>query len=320
GWHIECSAMSSQHLGATFDIHLGGRDLIFPHHENEIAQSQGAHGEQSYARYWVHNGFVNFAGEKMSKSLGNFFTIREVTALYHPEVVRYFLLGVHYRSAINFDVEVSCPECDAPLTPAQQEAARCGACGHQSSKELLRARVRFPGLEEADDRVAYVYTTLARAREFLGGGAGEGQPQADVPKAILEMLGGVDRAMHDDLNTAAALAALSAPLSELNRLLDLPGKKRKKHRASVARMLADLETVARILGVFGREPSAYLSARRGLKVARIGLDTAKVEALMQARQAARADKDWARADAAREELLALGVEVQDGPSGSTWSV
>ena len=120
--------------------------------------------------------------------------------------------------------------------------------------------------------------------------------------------------------TARALAALSAPLSELNRLLDLPGKKRKKHRASVARMLGDLETVARILGVFGREPSAYLSARRGLKVARIGLDTAKVEALMQARQAARADKDWARADAAREELLALGVEVQDGPSGSTWSV
>ncbi len=320
GWHIECSAMSSQHLGKTFDIHLGGRDLIFPHHENEIAQSQGAHGEHTYARYWMHNGFVNFAGEKMSKSLGNFFTIREVTALYHPEVIRYFLLGVHYRSAINFDIEVTCPACEAPLSAKEQKNKRCASCGHESTTELLRARVRFLGLEEADDRVAYVYTTLARAREFLDSGAGENKPQADVPAVILGMLRGVERAMHDDLNTAAALAELSAPLSELNRLLDLPGKKRKKHRETIGRFVEDLTPVAQILGVFGRAPTRYLAARRDLKVARMGLDTAKVETLMAARQEARAAKDWARADAVREELLALGVEVQDGPSGSFWTV
>ena len=110
GWHIECSAMSSTHLGDTFDIHGGGRDLIFPHHENEIAQSQGAHGDDTFARYWVHNGFIDFAGEKMSKSLGNFFTTREILdALRPPRSVRYFLLTVHYRSGLNFEVEVHLP-------------------------------------------------------------------------------------------------------------------------------------------------------------------------------------------------------------------
>ena len=114
-WHIECSAMCKKHLGETFDLHAGGQDLVFPHHENEIAQSQAAHGEDSFAKHWMHNGFINFAGEKMSKSLGNFFAIREVTQLYHPEVLRFFILGVHYRSGVNFEVEVSCSSCGAEM-------------------------------------------------------------------------------------------------------------------------------------------------------------------------------------------------------------
>src|SRR5690606_32471055 len=130
GWHIECSAMARLHLGETFDLHGGGRDLIFPHHENEIAQSQGALGPGTFAQHWLHNGFVDFAGEKMSKSLGNFFTIREVVALYPPEALRYFLLGVHYRSGLNFDVEVPCPACAHPLAPEHQDGGgACPACG-----------------------------------------------------------------------------------------------------------------------------------------------------------------------------------------------
>ena len=149
GWHIECSAMSATHLGDTFDIHAGGRDLIFPHHENEIAQSEGAHGDHSFARYWVHNGFIDFAGEKMSKSLGNFWTIREILKLYTPEALRYFLMSVHYRSGLNFEVEL--PEGDL-------------------TDEEARRQARFPALEEADERVAYVYATLQGARELLATG------------------------------------------------------------------------------------------------------------------------------------------------------
>ncbi|MEZ4430757.1 MAG: cysteine--tRNA ligase, partial [Nannocystaceae bacterium] len=318
GWHIECSAMSMEHLGATFDIHTGGRDLIFPHHENEIAQSQGAHGEESFARYWVHNGFVNFAGEKMSKSLGNFFTIREVTALYHPEVIRYYLLGVHYRSPINFDVEVTCPKCQVLMPPQDQERGVCAACGHEAGREALRARVRFPGLEEVDDRLGYVYTTLDRARALIEATAAD--HGAELPEVIAGMLPAVEAAMADDLNTAAALAALSAPLAEVNRRLDLPAKKRKKQRAAVERFVADMGEVADILGVFGRDPAEFLADRRARKVARLGLDTAKVEALMAARAAARGERSWAEADRLRDEIASLGVIVNDGPEGSTWTV
>jgi len=125
GWHIECSAMSSTHLGETFDIHGGGRDLIFPHHENEIAQSQGAHGDETFARHWVHNGFINFAGEKMSKSLGNFFTIREILSLYTGEALRYFLMTVHYRHGLNFDIEVSCPGCGESIDATASQCLTC---------------------------------------------------------------------------------------------------------------------------------------------------------------------------------------------------
>ena len=177
GWHIECSAMTHAHLGETFDIHFGGRDLIFPHHENEIAQSQGAFGEHTFAKRWMHNGFVNFDGEKMAKSLGNFFTVREVLRLYHPEVLRYFLLGVQYRSAVNFEAEVRCPVCGVLMTGSEQRAGRCSA-GHETPPEVLKQQVRFPGMEDADDRVAYVYDTLVRVRAFVAAaknpGDGEG--------------------------------------------------------------------------------------------------------------------------------------------------
>jgi cysteinyl-tRNA synthetase len=320
GWHIECSAMSMKHLGADFDIHTGGRDLIFPHHENEIAQSQGANGEQSFARYWLHNGFVNFAGEKMSKSLGNFFTIREVTKLYHPEVMRYFLIGVHYRSPVNFDVQSECPGCGAILDEVQQHARSCSPCGRDWSTEELRQHVRFPGLEDADDRVAYVYEALAGAKEFLA--AAKAQPgEGAVAESVDQMLGKVVDAMRDDLNTAAAIAELSEPLSEVNRLVATKkGVDKGVRWRTIDRFVRDMESVGAVLGVFEREPATYLERRRDLKAARIGLDIAKVEELLAARLEARGGKDWARADAIRDELAGLGVTVRDGPEGSIWSL
>ena len=320
GWHIECSAMSSTHLGDSFDIHTGGRDLIFPHHENEIAQSQGAHGHGTYARYWVHNGFINFDGEKMSKSLGNFFTTREITALYDPETVRYFLLTVHYRSGLNFEIEVTCPACGALLDKAQQESGVCGECGAVTPVEALRAQVRFPGLEDADDRLAYIYTTLQRARAFASAQTGP----APAPEPVLEhtagMLEGFVAHMRNDFNTSGALGALSKPLGEINGLLDSgKGVAKNVRRLTVERFLADFAQVSAILGCFGADADTWLMRRRDLKAARTGLDTAKVEDLVAARQAARLSRDFATADRLRDELDGMGVAVQDGPEGSVWT-
>ena len=320
GWHIECSAMSSTHLGDTFDIHTGGRDLIFPHHENEIAQSQGAHGHGTYARYWVHNGFINFDGEKMSKSLGNFFTTREITALYDPETVRYFLLTVHYRSGLNFEIEVTCPACGGLLDKGQQESGICPGCGAVTPVEDLRAQVRFPGLEDADDRLAYIYTTLQRARAFAATQAGP----AAAPVPVLEHTAGMLEAfvahMRNDFNTSGALGALSKPLGEINGLLDSgKGVAKTVRRLTVERFLADFAQVSAILGCFGADPDAWLLRRRDLKAGRMGLDTAKVEDLVAARQVARQAKDFAAADRLRDELDDLGVAVQDGPEGSVWT-
>ncbi|HOX25455.1 MAG TPA: cysteine--tRNA ligase [Candidatus Krumholzibacteria bacterium] len=295
GWHIECSVMSSTHLGTSFDIHCGGRDLIFPHHENEIAQSQGAYGEHTFARYWVHNGFINFAGEKMSKSLGNVWTIRQVLDLYPAETLRYFLLTVHYRTGLNFEIEER-------------------ATG-----------VRFPGLEDADDRVAYVYETLAGARGELGVASGSdaagGISPGEVTPGVADLAAAFAEAMRNDFNTPAALGVLSKPLAEVNGLIGSgKGVARDVRRRTLARFLADLRTVSAVLGCFGQAPATFLATRRDLKAARMGLDTARVERLVAERGAARAARDWAAADRLRDELAALGVAVKDGPAGSVWSL
>ena len=322
GWHIECSAMSLRHLGETFDLHGGGRDLIFPHHENEIAQSRGACGPGSFARHWIHNGFIDFAGEKMSKSLGNFFTIREVTALYLPEVLRYFLLGVHYRSGLNFDVEVPCPGCGRLLVPEEQQAPTCPGCGAALELARLRAHVRFPGLEEADERVAYVYDTLSRCQRALGPDAtAPATGQNDVAAAVAGMLPAFLAALRDDLNTAAAVAALSEPLREVNRLLEFKKKQEIAGRApTLARFLADMRAVSQHLGLFAAPPAAYLRERRDRKAARLRLDVAEVERLLRMREDARAKKDWKEADRLRAELGLLGVSLQDSAEGSTWTL
>ncbi|MEZ4448720.1 MAG: cysteine--tRNA ligase [Nannocystaceae bacterium] len=322
GWHIECSAMSQRYLGETFDLHGGGRDLIFPHHENEIAQSQGSCGSGTFARHWMHNGFVDFAGEKMSKSLGNFFTIREVTALYPPEVLRFYLLGVHYRSGVNLDVEVPCPGCAAPLALEAQQAAACPRCAAALDADELRRRVRFPGLEEADERLASIYDTLDQCRQRLGEGASAPVAAEKVTEAVQGMASRFRAALLDDLNTAAAIACLSEPLRDVNRLL---GAKKKEvdpeeRQATIARFAEDLAVVSRCLGIFGQEPSHYLRARRDRKAARLGLDIAQIDDLVAQRDQARAEKRWKEADAVRDALASMGVLIKDGTRSSVWSL
>ena len=295
GWHIECSAMSATHLGETFDIHGGGKDLVFPHHENEIAQSQGAHGEDSFARYWLHNGFLNFGGIKMSKSLGNVFGCAQIADAVGAEALRFFFVSHHYRSPIEFGVDVI-----------------VDAAGEQTG-------VRFPGLEAADRRLDYFYAMLRRVDDFVaqGGDGGDGAVLAGADKLPAE----AREALADDFNAPVVLAALGEAARVANRLLDEgKGVDKVMRRRSLARLGRDLRAIGWALGVLADDPRAYQAARRERLTRRLGIDPARVDALLIERTAARASKDFARADAIRGELTALQVEVFDSPGGSEWRV
>ncbi|PTD97452.1 cysteine--tRNA ligase [Pseudothauera lacus] len=251
GWHIECSAMSSQLLGDHFDIHGGGQDLQFPHHENEIAQSEGAHGH-AFVNYWMHNGFVRVDDEKMSKSLGNFFTIRDVLKQYDPEVVRFFILRAHYRSPLNYS--------DAHL-------------------------------EDARSALTRLYTALKNVPPAAGGVPDWEEPHAQRFRA----------AMNDDFNTAEAVAVLFELANEVNRGAD-------------AGLSAQLQALAAVLGLLGREPQAFL---QGGSAAADG-DLAGIEAQIAARIAAKKAKNYAEADRIRADLLARGIVLEDSAHGTTW--
>ncbi len=285
GWHIECSAMCKAHLGETVDLHGGGLDLVFPHHENEIAQSEAANGKP-LARLWMHNGFVEVDKTKMSKSLGNFFTAREIFQLYEPEAVRYAMLTVHYRSPLGF-----APETEGNVT-------------------------RFPLFEEAERRVEYVYTTrerLASIDEARIVAAGEvAEPLTKYPSAIAA-------ALDDDLNMPVALAETSEMLKAVNELVDFSRRKKGAvARAAVDAATRSLEALGRELGIGEADASAFLMRLRARRTKAKGLTEADVDGKIAARTAARDAKDFAAADRLRDELVGLGVEIMDSPKGTTW--
>ena len=295
GWHIECSAMSASHLGETFDIHAGGKDLVFPHHENEIAQSQGAHGDDTFAHHWMHNGFLNFDGTKMSKSLGNVLGCNEIAAQVGPEALRFYFVSHHYRSPIDFEIE-----------------------GPRDAEGKI-IDPRFPALEAADRRLDYFYNTLRRIDEVVaaGGDGGDGAVIPDAEKLVAE----AREALADDFNAPVAVAALGEAAKVANRLLDLSkGLDKTLRRRSLARLGRDLRAVGWALGVLGDDPVRYAHARRGRLAAHRSLDVAAVEALLVARTEARKAKDFARADVVRGELIALGIELLDTPAGTDWRV
>jgi len=287
GWHIECSAMSMHYLGETFDLHGGGQDLVFPHHENELAQSEAATG-QPFARFWLHHGLLTINQEKMSKSLGNFFTIKEVLARFPAEVVRFFLINSHYRSPLDFS--------DAAL--AEAEAS------------LLR-----------------LYTTLARLQEFLRGYPNfQPQPSMEcVPDLGLEdfhRLGSLgsrfETAMDDDLNTAQALGYLFEAVRLLNRLLEKPSPA-PGYVAILWEAYHGLRDLGRVLNLLQAHPEEMVKTLRQ-KAADLKIAPEEIERLIAERVQARKSKNWAQADAIRRQLSDLNIILEDTPQGTVWRV
>jgi cysteinyl-tRNA synthetase len=299
GWHIECSAMASRYLGPHFDIHGGGMDLIFPHHENEIAQSEAAWGKE-FSRFWLHNGFVTCDSEKMSKSLGNFVTMRDVLARNDAEAFRYFLLNSHYRAQVAFDVVKRDDE-----------------------------RVIFPLVDEAERKVEYLYVTVEALRALAEGGEASDveEPQlAAHAKTITTAEEKVLAALDKDLNTPAALAVLGELGKAGNEVLIFTAKA-KKDAAKVAagRKLARaaieaMGAAVKPLGLMLAEPRVFFERTRAQRLLTKGLDAAVIDAKVRERTEARAAKDFARGDALRKELTELGVEVTDGVDASSWKV
>jgi cysteinyl-tRNA synthetase len=284
GWHIECSAMSRKYLGESFDIHGGGQDLIFPHHENEIAQSEGAH-DKPFAKTWIHHGFVTIRDEKMSKSLGNFLTIRDILTHYHPEILRFFIFSTHYRNPLDFS------------ETAMQDATA--------------------GLER-------LYECLASV-DLLDPGKGDVKtPSVLVDKDISQLEGMEERfqqAMDNDFNTAQAQGVFFDIVKTINRIYGklpaIPSPsdiRRLKNGAATLRKLAD------IMGILREEASSFLAARKNRKISEGGLDVAAIEKLIAERYECRRAKNWARSDEIRDILLAQNIELKDGPDGTTWSV
>jgi cysteinyl-tRNA synthetase len=300
GWHIECSAMVVTHLGETFDLHGGGKDLIFPHHENEIAQSQGAYGTHTFARYWLHNGFVNFGGEKMSKSLGNVFGCDQIADAVGGEPLRFFFVKHHYRTGLDFEVD----ELRGP------DGAVTG--------------VRFRTLEAADRELEYFYKALDAIDKAVVA-AGDGGLGPVLPEAE-RLVDTAAEALADDFNTPVVMAALYEAATLGNRLVaegkGPDGKPVEKglRRRTIVRLGRDLRTVGAALGILLDTPGRYLRARRNRLVRWRGVDVERVEQLLAERTAARAAKDFARGDAIRSELTGMGIELHDSPQGTDWSV
>jgi cysteinyl-tRNA synthetase len=290
GWHIECSAMSSQLLGQHFDIHGGGADLQFPHHENEIAQSEGAH-QCSFVNYWMHNGFVNVDKEKMSKSLGNFFTIRDILKKYDAEVVRFFILRAHYRSPLNYS-DAHLDDAKGALTRLYTALVRMGsgeATGNPSASPLRGESVPSPlaPLPKGEGNLL----PSPSGRRIEDEGAHGNTPHATRFKA----------AMDDDFNTPEAVAVLFDLANEVNRDQSIEAA-------------AQLKKLAGVLGLLQRDPQEFLqgAASEG------GLDDAAINAQIEARIAAKQAKNFAEADRIRKELLAAGIVLEDSAAGTTW--
>ena len=263
GWHIECSAMNRKYLGKTIDIHGGGQDLIFPHHENEIAQSEAANG-CTFARYWMHNAFVNVDNEKMSKSLGNFFTVRDIVEKFPYEVIRFFILSGHYRMPINF------------------------------SDELLKSAQN--GLER-------IMTAVESSDFILGNASGLAPDDAAVKElsdAVAEAKASFIANMDDDMNTADAITSVYTLVRVLNTHLTAKDVSDKEIRAA-----ADM--ICELMNVLGLDVRAMLKKDSGIP--------SEVMDLVNQRVEAKKNKDFAKADALRDQVSAMGYQIKDTPQG-----
>lgn len=259
GWHIECSVMSRKYLGESIDIHAGGEDLVFPHHENEIAQSEAAN-EKTFARYWMHNAFLNIDNRKMSKSLGNFFTVREISEKYDLQVLRFFMLSAHYRSPLNFSAELM-----------------------ESSKN---------GLER-------IMNAVEKLKDASGCDGAMTAAEQEAVKAAKELVAKYEAAMEDDFNTADAISAVFELVKVSNT--SLSGENTREY---LSFMLKTVEQLCDVLGIITEKKAEVLDS--------------EIEALIEQRQQARKDKNFALADEVRNKLLDMGIVLEDTREGVKW--
>ena len=286
GWHIECSVMSQKYLGETFDIHGGGKDLMFPHHENEIAQSEAATGKP-FVRYWIHNGFVNINKEKMSKSLGNILTLKEIFKDWHPEVLRLFFLSHHYRSPVDY-------------TEDSLIEAKTG---------LDRFYIMLEGIQEDLKKPVVPKKKI--------------DPVAieDCRKNIESFQTRFEEAMDDDFNTAQALGYFYDLQRHLNSLLDISKGHPHEEIASMLKQgFNHFSKIGWVFGLFQEDPEAYLSEQRKEGLKRLNLLKEEILRFIEERNVARREKNWKKADEIRNELLSKGIILEDTPSGTLWKI
>ncbi len=282
GWHLECSVMSSKLLGDSFDIHGGGLDLVFPHHENEIAQSE-AYSGKPFVRYWLHNGFVNINKEKMSKSLGNVLTIRELTARYHPEALKLFVLSHHYRSPMDFDYEKIA----------------------ESEVTLKRMYLSIKNWKEKADTVSSEGGKLDQALEA----------------SLTEAENAFDAAMADDFNTALALASLHEFMRIVNKYFQEHFKKfGANEAASLNFALKKLFSLTKAVGILQEEPKTFFERSLDILLEKQGVTRSDIELMLEERKTARLQKDYKKADEIRNKLTELGIELEDAPTGTTYRI
>lgn len=282
GWHIECSAMSRKYLGETFDIHGGGKDLVFPHHENEIAQSCGASGKP-FANLWMHHGFVTIKEEKMSKSLGNFLTIRDVLKQYDPEVLRLFIFSTQYRNPLDFT-----------------EAA----------------------LQDAKSGLERMYDCLAQIDALPAGDATVASciPEKDW-QGLEELQARFHKAMDNDFNTAQALAHLFDAVKTLNKLLRLlPETPAAVDVQCMRNTVAIFRELTGVLGLVQSDPATVVAENKAREMAAITISEEQIQRLIDKRNQARVAKDWATSDEVRDFLLTHRIILKDSPEGTRWEV
>ena len=282
GWHIECSAMSRKYLGETFDIHGGGKDLIFPHHENEIAQSEGASG-RPFANLWIHHGFVTIRDEKMSKSLGNFLTIRDVLETYDPEVLRLFIFSTQYRNPLDFT----------------EAALRDAELGLDRMYECLAG---VAALAEGDEQVDSVIGKKDRRK-------------------LESFRSRFEQAMDNDFNTAQAQGLFFDLVKVLNKVVRLlPSPPAAADIALLRQAARELRESAGIMGLLQRDPTRYVKEKKQQVLDSLDLSVDEIEQLIAERDRARENRDWASSDAIRDRLLAAGIELHDSAAGTSWDV
>ena len=289
GWHIECSAMSKKYLGDTFDIHGGGKDLIFPHHENEIAQSEAAN-EAPFVNMWVHHGFVTVRNEqtseteKMSKSLGNFLTIRDLSEIFHPEVLKLFVFSTQYRNPLEYSGQA--------MQDAMSGLTRLYECVHSFENLLINEDESSPAL--ITEKEAGTLSSLEQRFQ---------------------------QAMDNDFNTAQAIGQLFEATRAINKIVSkLPSRQNPTDISLLSKSVSTLTRLARIMGLLNEPPGDFLDQQKQEILKDAAIDEASIEQMIKQRNNARKDKDWALSDQIRDELLTHNIELKDGPKGTTWTV